>query len=262
MASPRDAVRKLLLESYLHKPIADTRCALCGRSGLSLALHVIEFYHPDDQESPSGFVPMSQSRSTTRGAVPACTYCARKCSRCLLPVFTPWTSKMLRLLAAQHPHVSFVRGNGICQHAHPLLDLLGLLTKAHLPSSPMTRKRDPVAEALSAIREIEAENLPAFDMMQRELVALVQDREKTTISIVTEGMHPKGLVFLLISNIAYRELTSGTHHIYRGALSMQGQMFRQAFETATRRMVIFRLHDKAKCEQDLKDIAGVIASAG
>src|SRR6266508_3528835 len=91
-------LRAGLIEDYKHKPMPDVNCALCGAPSLPLALHVLEFSHSDAVPTPLTFVPMSQSRGSTRGSVPVCLKCAPRCGTCALPVATPWTYRMGRAL--------------------------------------------------------------------------------------------------------------------------------------------------------------------
>jgi hypothetical protein len=121
---------------------------------------------------------------------------------------------------------------------------------------------DPVKVTLDALTEVEAEDLPAFSLMKSELVRLIRNREKTTLSIVEDRLPPKGLVFLLISNITFRELSSGRHHVYRGVLSMSGTELKRAFDLAVRRMVVLRVHDEADCHTELVKVREAIKGAG
>lgn len=63
----------------------------------------------------------------------------------------------------------------------------------------------------------------AFDAIKPGVVELIQDAEKTTASIATDGLTPRTLVFLLIAKAARQLIPSGRFHIYRGVLSGQGK---------------------------------------
>jgi hypothetical protein len=127
-----DEIRKGLIDSFKHRKVEAACCVACGRTNVPLALHVIEFYHPDSTETPPALVPMSRSRGTTRGSVPLCNICCPPCRQCSLPIATPWTKKLLNVLKEKHQGVSFVVGNGICKHIHVLLDIKSLFRSVRL----------------------------------------------------------------------------------------------------------------------------------
>lgn len=151
-----DAIRKGLMDSYKHKGIEAAVCIACGRKALPLALHVIEFYHPDSIVTPSYLVPMSQSRGTTRGSVPLCNVCCPACSKCSLPIATPWVKKLLTLLNAKHTEITFVIGNGLCHHIHPIRDITSLFRSPRLAgvdsSTPYKSPEQDVQRAASVIK--------------------------------------------------------------------------------------------------------------
>jgi hypothetical protein len=140
-----DAIRKGLTDSYNHKAVEGAVCVACGRKALPLALHVIEFYHPDSIVTPSYFVPMSQSRGTTRGSVPLCNICCPACTKCSLPIATPWVKKLLVAISSKHKGISFVIRNGFCRHIHPIKDATSLFRSTRLSgvdsSSPEQKVR-------------------------------------------------------------------------------------------------------------------------
>lgn len=122
-----DELRKGLLESYKHRLEEKIGCVGCGRHGVPVALHVLEFYHEDTKVTPPWFVPMSRSRGTTRGSAPLCNSCCPACKKCGLPIATLWTGKFLKALRARYPAVSVTSGNGLCKHVHLVADLTSLL---------------------------------------------------------------------------------------------------------------------------------------
>ena len=142
-----DAIRKGLIESYKHRVLEEVSCVACGRAGVTFALHVIEFYHPDAVVTPTGLVPMSQSRGTTRGSVPLCDVCSVACRSCSLPIATPWTKRLMTALTARNQGVTFVFGNGACKHIHVVKDLLSVFRGVQLAGLPMgSEKKRPAAE--------------------------------------------------------------------------------------------------------------------
>ena len=130
-------------------------------------------------------------------------------------------------------------------------------------SSFTFRAGDAVSRTLAAFYEIEANaNLPGLDHLKEEVLALINDREKTAISIDEEKMDPKALVWLLISNVADRKLCSGKFHTYRGTLNMVGQQLVQVFTTASRQLVQHGLHTEAEHEADSQRLKRELASIG
>ncbi len=130
-----DEIRKELAESFKHRHVEDASCIACGRANAPLALHIIEFYHPDKIETPSPLVAMSQSRGTTRGGVPLCSACCPPCTECGLPIATPWTKKLLAALTTKYQGITFVSGNGFCRHVHVLHDFKSLFRCVKLSGS-------------------------------------------------------------------------------------------------------------------------------
>jgi tetratricopeptide (TPR) repeat protein len=117
-----ESIRKGLIESYKHKIIPRVQCVVCGRKDAPLSLHVIEYYHSETMRTPSSLVAMSQSRGAIRGGVPICDTCCPPCEKCALPIATPWIKKIITELSKHFGGISFVVGNGCCQHIHVLRD--------------------------------------------------------------------------------------------------------------------------------------------
>lgn len=125
------------------------------------------------------------------------------------------------------------------------------------------RAGDAVSVALAAYYEIEAKaDLPALAHLKDDVLSLINDREKTAISIDEEKMNPRALVWLLISNVADRKLCSGKYHTYRGILNMVGQQLVQVFTTASRQLVQFGFHTEAEHEADSQRLKRELASIG
>ena len=66
----------------------------------------------------------------------------------------------------------------------------------------------------------------------------------------------------MVANIAYRRLSSGECHIYRGVLNYEGHQLESAFRTACTRLVGTGVYDRATCDTDLVNIQREIAEAG
>lgn len=152
-----EELRQDLIESYRPKSMPGTACLLCGSQNQPMSLHVLEYHHESKIGSPSGFVPMSQSRGTTRGSIPICSSCAAPCSKCGLPVVTPWHKKIAALLQSQHPAVTLRTGQGYCRHVHPLKYLLSFLKPLRVAgvAPSLGDRKPPEACAKDALAEIE-----------------------------------------------------------------------------------------------------------
>lgn len=129
-------LRQSLLDSYKHRYLDDTKCAICKRKGRRYALHVIEYYHADTFTSPDGFTPMSHSNSTVRGSIALCDACCPPCKKCSLPIASSKTNKLMESLSSQHPNITFRYGNGKCQHHH-LFEHIKTLFKPKIRSKPV-----------------------------------------------------------------------------------------------------------------------------
>jgi hypothetical protein len=143
----RDELRAGLAEAYKHRSVDGAACAACGRASVPLALHVVEFWHPDSVTTPASFVPMSRSRGIIRGGVPVCTICCPPCRKCGLPVVTPWTRRLVTALATQNQGTRILNGNGFCRHVHLFGDLRSLFRSVKLPA---TKPRGPSQTLSSA----------------------------------------------------------------------------------------------------------------
>lgn len=153
-----DEIRKGLADSFKHRHVEDALCIACGQTNAPLALHVIEFYHSDNIETPSPLVAMSRSRGTTRGGVPLCSACSPPCADCGLPIASPWTKKLLVALTAKYRGITFVIGNGFCRHVHLLHDFKSLFRSVtltsgvpHTESMPSRPEEDPINDAIAGL---------------------------------------------------------------------------------------------------------------
>lgn len=242
-----------------------TGCAICGVIGKPLSLHVLEYYHDSAIASPAAFVPMSQSRGTTRGSVPICTSCASPCGKCGLAIATPWHKKVGTLFQSQATGVTIRLGQGYCRHVHPLADLLSFFKPVHTASSKSSSQSSQAAEkrVQAALADIERmETLPGFSLVRDGIREQLRDVARTRASIDEDGLTPEALVFLLASNIANAELCTGQHHIYRGVLSQSGKSLLATFEKASQLMVERGVHSQDEHERDMKSIRKEIAEIG
>ena len=117
--------------------------------------------------------------------------------------------------------------------------------------------------ARSALREIEAnDDIPGLHIIKDKLLTLIADDKRTTASLVEDRLNPKGLIYLLITNVAYAELGTGRYHVYRGVLSMSGQQLLSAFIFSSERMIEHGVHDRVSHEFDLADLRKELSQIG
>lgn len=260
-----EELRQGLIESYRPKPMPGITCLLCGSQNRPMSLHVLEYYHDSNVASPSGFVPTSQSRGTTRGSIPICTSCAAPCSKCGLSVATPWHKKIGALLQSQHPAVTVRTGQGFCQHIHPLQDFLSLLKPVRLSGTTyaVADSKPPGVRANDALADIErSELIPAFELLKPGIREFLKDTARTRASIAEDGLSPDALIYLLASNVAHRMLCSGQHHVYRGVLSESGRQLLLAFAKASEMMVQCGVHSQEDHERDMQSLRNEIKEIG
>ena len=116
--SYRAKIAAALTESYKHRLVEGAACIGCGGSKVRLAMHVLKFAQSDSDPLPTGFVPMSASGGTVRGAFPVCDSCAPACPKCDLPEL----NSTVRSIHAQldlklrNPGAVLMLGNGVCKH--------------------------------------------------------------------------------------------------------------------------------------------------
>ena len=125
-------LRAGLIEAYKPKPVEGATCVTCGATNAPVSLHMLEFNQPEAMPVSTLLVPMSKSYGTLRGSVPICTACAPTCDQCGLPISTPWVARIGQALQLKIKGIKIERGNGVCRHIHPILDLLSLTKKVSL----------------------------------------------------------------------------------------------------------------------------------
>ena len=106
-----DAIAQQLKRDFMHRMGKDCSCAVCGDNTRPLAFHMLEKSYSLSANTQKGFVAMSLSRGSQRGAFPVCNQCAPACSRCALPI---QTEKILEF----GKYVGANVGNGVCRHMH------------------------------------------------------------------------------------------------------------------------------------------------
>lgn len=122
---------------------------------------------------------------------------------------------------------------------------------------------DPIRRAHAALKTIEStQDLPGLDLIREDILELLADREKTTASIVEDGLDPKAVVYLLITNVTWDQLCSGQHHVYRGVLNFGGNQLLDAFAKASERLIAYRVHDRQRHVADVNRLRELVKQAG
>lgn len=122
---------------------------------------------------------------------------------------------------------------------------------------------DPVERARAALLDIEAKNeIPGLSAAKPKVLNLLQDREKVAYSINVDKVDPRNLIYLLIHNVTLDELCTGDHHIYRGVLSMQGNLLQQAYAAASNQMTARGMQDRAEQENGMASLRKEISEIG
>jgi len=91
-----------------------------------------------------------------------------------------------------------------------------------------------VEEARAFLRQ-KAESCRSI--VEPEVIALAKDAEKTVYSVRIDRMKPDHLALLLITNVLGKHIGSGSHHIYRGVLSMVGKDMLKVWHSAQNAML-------------------------
>ncbi len=105
------------------------------------------------------------------------------------------------------------------------------------------------------------EQTDGINLIRDQVTAMLRDA-RTVVSIREEGMAPRDLVLLVISNIAGAELSSGRYHAYRGMLAVSGQRLRKAFTFAVAGLEKSGFHSAAESTKDYDWLAEQIKQVG
>ncbi len=125
------------------------------------------------------------------------------------------------------------------------------------------RAGDPVSLARAAFFEVESKgDVPGLRDLKGEMLSLIDDRERTSASILEDKLDPRGLVYLLITNVVIGRLCSGRYHVYRGVLNAQGRELEEAFMLASRRMVQYGVHDERAHDAEVSSLRKELAALG
>ena len=104
---------------------------------------------------------------------------------------------------------------------------------------------------------------PAFDAIKGEVRdVLVKESEKTVASINKDGLSPRVLVLLIMTNVLDPKLSFGENHVYRGSLSMLGQGLLNLWSYATDQLLEEGFFDQHEAEDQKKYINDQIKKVG
>ena len=103
---------------------------------------------------------------------------------------------------------------------------------------------------------------PCWKIIQPDIVELIQDREKTIISIRENGMEPKHLAMLLTTNVIGMHVQSGQYHIYRGILGTIGEDMVRVWNLVQEAMKIQGYISESDVVEDNKWLEEQIAMVG
>ncbi len=126
------------------------------------------------------------------------------------------------------------------------------------------KQPDEVNAAILELDKIEN----AFPDFEVDLISTsVRDRiktepEKVVHSIRVDGMTPKALVYLVITNVLDRELSSGRFHVYRGLLSGSGENLLRLWDHAVDELLKSGNHSEEDAAKDKKWIREQIRNVG
>jgi hypothetical protein len=78
----------------------------------------------------------------------------------------------------------------------------------------------------------------------------IADASRTVHSVRVDGVSPRNIAWLVVSNVAGEMVACGHYHVYRGLLSMSGKALQQAFHRATDELQKAGFHDAAGAAKD------------
>lgn len=103
----------------------------------------------------------------------------------------------------------------------------------------------PVIRARAALDRILArDEIPGVDCLEPALRRMVSDRHVMQARLVADGVDPEALIYLLVANLAFDELCTGRHHVYRGVLGIRGRELHSAYGAAADRLLAIGVYDR------------------
>lgn len=125
------------------------------------------------------------------------------------------------------------------------------------------RAGDPVSIARAAFFEIEAKNeIPGLSYIKKDILLQLDDKKRAARSILEDKIDPRGLIYLLISNITNAKLCTGQYHFYRGKLTSKGYQLFRAFAMASQQMVNLGIQDQVEHENDMESLKKELSEIG
>ena len=100
------------------------------------------------------------------------------------------------------------------------------------------------------------------DSCKLSALRMAKDADRAKYSISVNQMKPKQIALLLITNVAWNELSSGNHHIYRGVLSVIGKEYLRIFKVALSSSLELGYIDSDEYRDDLKKLEIAIKEVG
>jgi len=113
-------------------------------------------------------------------------------------------------------------------------------------------------------KEIESEisESLAAPIIKQEAIKLAKDKSKTGYSIKKEGLSPKVLAHILITNSIQALIISGQFHVYRGTLNAVGQSMVECWDYSVNQMQKLGRYSHEEAENDKKWLRDEIQKIG
>lgn len=99
-------------------------------------------------------------------------------------------------------------------------------------------------------------------ILKKRLETLANDVDKVLYSVRIDGMKPDHLALLLLTNVLGEELSSGSHHTYRGVLSATGIEMRSLWHQAQTILLKKGYANQQEVDEDNEWLKKQIGSAG
>ncbi|MBN1906329.1 MAG: hypothetical protein JW927_14655 [Deltaproteobacteria bacterium] len=142
------------------------------------------------------------------------------------------------------------------------IELERFLTKKDISNST-NETGNNVSKCLNEMMQIKKEiNVLAFVEVESAVKELIKDTDKTNYSIDVDGLSPRTLVFLLITNVIQTLLPTGQYHIYRGTLNKQGNALLTLWDKATNELQNLNYYTEKEAQEDKTWIRTKIEAVG
>lgn len=114
----------------------------------------------------------------------------------------------------------------------------------------------------AAISDFFSRNHLTEDALVRLCLKAGSNADKAKYSIRVDGLKPQQIALIIIGNVAFSELVSGTHHVYRGVLSQVGKEYMRIFRQAGVESVNLGFDTKENVERDIEELQDIINRIG